>query len=130
MCTSAWAPATPGAGSTAGRSWRRRCGAPPPPGALRAAAATVEPAFRVHSLHAYFIRAGDHSEPVRYEVNRVRNGRSFVTRNVVARQAVGAILSLSASFQVDEEAPEVQTAVMPEVEQPDDIAGDSWSPMY
>ena len=83
--------------------------------ALRAAAATVEPQFRVHSLHAYFIRRGDHTEPVRYEVDRVRNGRSFVTRTVTARQAVGAILSMSASFQVDEEAPEVQTADLPDV---------------
>ena len=74
--------------------------------ALRAAAHTVEPKYRVHSLHAYFIRRGDHTEPVRYEVDRVRNGRSFVTRTVTARQAVGAILSVSASFQVDEDAPE------------------------
>ena len=83
--------------------------------ALRAAAHTVEPQFRVHSLHAYFIRRGDHTEPVRYEVDRVRNGRSFVTRTVTARQAVGAILSMSVSFQVDEEAPEVQTAELPDV---------------
>ena len=82
--------------------------------ALRAAAHTVDPQFRVHSLHAYFIRRGDHTEPVRYEVDRVRNGRSFVTRTVTARQAVGAILSVSVSFQVDEEAPEVQTAELPE----------------
>lgn len=98
--------------------------------ALRAACATVEPAFRPHSVHAYFIRAGDHTEPVRYEVDRVRNGRSFVTRTVVARQAVGAILSLSASFQVDEDAPEVQTLTLPEVPEPDAFAPSSWSPMY
>ena len=98
--------------------------------ALRAAAETVEPRFHVHSLHAYFIRAGDHTEPVRYEVDRVRNGRSFVTRTVVARQAIGAILSLSASFQVDEEAAEVQTAELPLVTGPDDLLPSSWSPMY
>ena len=98
--------------------------------ALRAAAATVEPQYRVHSVHAYFIRRGDHSEPVRYEVDRVRNGRSFVTRNVQARQAVGAILSMSASFQVDEEAPEVQTAVLPKVPRPDQMKGDSFSNYY
>src|SRR5690349_4886875 len=45
--------------------------------ALRAAAATVDPALPVHSLRAYFIRRGDHQEPVRYEVDRIRNGRSF-----------------------------------------------------
>lgn len=98
--------------------------------ALRAAAETVEPEFRVHSVHAYFIRRGDHTEPVRYEVDRVRNGRSFVTRSMVARQAVGAILSLSASFQVDEEAPEVQTAVLPDVPPPDTLVDDSWSTMF
>jgi acyl-CoA thioesterase-2 len=98
--------------------------------ALRAAAATVEPQFRVHSLHAYFIRRGDHTEPVRYEVDRVRNGRSFVTRTVTARQAVGAILSLSASFQVDEEAPEAQKAEMPEVPAPAALEQDSWSSMF
>src|ERR1700694_4030267 len=71
--------------------------------ALRAAGATVDPAYRVHSLHAYFIRRGDHEEPIRFEVDRLRNGRSFVTRRVDARQSVGAILTLSASFQIDEE---------------------------
>ncbi len=89
--------------------------------ALGAAAATVEPGYRVHSLHAYFIRRGDHAEPVRYEVARTRNGRSFCTRTVEARQAVGAILSLSASFQVDEDAPEVQIAGLPAVTPPDAI---------
>ncbi len=97
---------------------------------LRAAAASVEPGFRVHSLHAYFIRRGDHAEPVRYEVERVRNGRSFVTRTVTARQAIGAILSLSASFQVDEEAPEVQTAALPDVPDPAELTDDSWSAMF
>ena len=77
--------------------------------ALRAAAATVEPTFLPHSLRAYFIRAGDHLEPVRYEVDRIRNGRSFCTRRVVARQAIGAILNLEASFHVGESSPSVQT---------------------
>ena len=81
--------------------------------ALRAAAATVEAEFDVHSLRAYFIRRGDHAEPVRYEVDRIRNGRSFVTRRVVARQAVGAILNLEASFQRDEQSPVVQTVTAP-----------------
>lgn len=98
--------------------------------ALRAAAATVEPQFRVHSLHAYFIRRGDHSEPVRYEVDRVRNGRSFVTRTVTARQATGAILSMSVSFQVDEEAPAAQLAVLPEVPSHRDLPLQSWTTMF
>ncbi|MCU1357482.1 MAG: tesB [Acidimicrobiales bacterium] len=99
--------------------------------ALRAASHSVEPQYRVHSLHAYFIRRGDHTEPVRYEVDRVRNGRSFVTRTVTARQAIGVILSMSVSFQVDEDAPEVQAAEIPEhVPAPDSLSQDSWSSMF
>ena len=60
--------------------------------ALQAATQTVDPQFWVNSIHAYFIRRGDAREPIRFEVNRVRDGRSFVTRQVIARQAVGAIL--------------------------------------
>ncbi len=98
--------------------------------ALRAAAATVDPAFGVHSLHAYFIRRGDHDEPIRFEVDRVRNGRSFVTRSVVARQSVGAIFNLSASFQGAEDDGEVQTATLPEMPPPDDLPSDGWSPIF
>ncbi len=97
---------------------------------LRAATFTVEPAFRVHSLHAYFIRSGDHAEPIRFEVDRVRNGRSFCTRRVTARQSVGVILELSASYQVDEDAPQVQTAAMPDVPGVGDLVDDSWSPLF
>jgi acyl-CoA thioesterase-2 len=99
---------------------------------LRAAAATVEDRFRVHSLHAYFIRGGDHTEPIRFEVDRQRNGRSFVTRRVVARQAVGAILTMSLSFQVDEAGHDVQIAALPDVPSPDEVASDTecWSPMF
>lgn len=98
--------------------------------ALRAAAATVDPSYRVHSLHAYFIRRGDAEEPIRFEVDRIRNGRSFTTRLVVARQAVGAILNMSASFQVDEPGPDAQTALMPPVPQSEELAGVSWLRMF
>lgn len=80
---------------------------------LRAAQLTVDPAYAIHSLHAYFIRGGTHREPVRFEVDRIRNGRSFITRRVVARQSNGAILNLSASFQIAEEAPDVQPLSAP-----------------
>ncbi len=70
--------------------------------ALRAAAYTVEGDQLPHSLRAYFIRRGDNKQPVRYEVDRIRNGKSFSTRRVVARQDDGAILSLEASFQREE----------------------------
>lgn len=83
-----------------------------------------------HSLRAYFIRRGDQHEPVRYEVDRIRNGRSFATRRVVARQAVGAILNLEASFQREEESPAVQSIAMPEVRGPDDLAETAWSDRF
>src|SRR5690606_12659225 len=86
--------------------------------------------FLVHSLHAYFIRSGDASQPIRFEIDRLRNGRSFCTRQVVARQPVGAILGMSVSFQVPEEAPEVLTAVMPDVPAPDTLPSESWSPVF
>ena len=97
--------------------------------ALRAATLTVDPAFRLHSLHAYFIRLGDAAEPIRLEVDRIRNGRTFLTRRVVARQAVGAILNLSSSFQVPEAAVDVQTEQMPSVAAPESLRTDSWSPL-
>jgi acyl-CoA thioesterase-2 len=98
--------------------------------ALRAAARTVDPEFRVHSLHAYFIRRGDHDQPIRFEVDRLRNGRSFVTRPVVARQSMGAIFTMSASFQVDEPGHDVQTAQLPDLPGPEQSEGESWSPMF
>lgn len=99
--------------------------------ALRAAASTVDDAFHPHSLRAYFIRSGDHSEPVRYEVDRIRNGRSFCTRRVVASQGTGAILNLEASFQVEEDSPSIQTVVADlDLPSPEDLAEDSWTPMF
>ena len=97
---------------------------------LRAAAHSVDPRYHVHSLHAYFIRRGDHDAPVRYEVDRIRDGRSFVTRRVVARQSAGAILNMSASFQLPEDVEEVQT-VRPFVDlDPTALTGHSWSDAF
>ena len=97
---------------------------------LRAAAATVEPTHRPHSLRAYFIRPGDADEPVRYEVDRIRNGKTFCTRRVVARQAVGAILNLEASFQVHEPTGSVQTFGFDEAPSPGGLVNDSWTSMF
>ena len=99
--------------------------------ALIAAAATVEDELEVHSLRAYFIRRGDHDEPVRYEVDRIRNGRSFATRRVVARQAVGAILNLEASFHRSEPSATVD-AVHAEagISPPTSLTSTSWSPAF
>ncbi len=81
--------------------------------ALWAATKTVVNDHTVHSLHGYFILGGDPAEPVRYEVDRIRNGRSFTTRRVVARQSGGAIFNLACSFQRREEGVETQTADFP-----------------
>ncbi len=67
--------------------------------ALVAAGRTVPEDREVHSLHAYFIRPGDPEVPIVYEAERVRDGRSFTTRRVLAVQHGEAIFSLSASFQ-------------------------------
>jgi acyl-CoA thioesterase-2 len=100
--------------------------------ALRAASNTIDSegtdtAKIVHSLRAYFIRRGDAAEPVRYEVDRIRNGRSFSTRRVVARQAIGAILNLEASYQRTEASAVVSPAAMPEVPAADGLEESSWS---
>ncbi len=87
--------------------------------ALRAACQTVEPEFAVHSLHSYFLRPGDTAVPIIYDVERIRDGRSFATRRVVARQHGTSIFYLTASFQLEELGFEHQDA-MPDVPDPDD----------
>jgi acyl-CoA thioesterase-2 len=84
----------------------------------------------VHSLHAYFIRRGDASAPIRFEVDRIRDGRSFFTRRVVARQSTGAILNMSASFQLAEAGAQAQTIQLPNAPLPESMAPDSWSPIF
>lgn len=89
--------------------------------ALVAAGRTVAPERLVHSLHAYFIRAGDPRVPIVYEVDRVRDGRSFTTRRVTAVQHGKAIFALSASFQSPQDGVEHALA-MPEVPAPEELA--------
>jgi acyl-CoA thioesterase-2 len=88
--------------------------------ALVAAARTVEPGRAVHSLHAYFLRPGDPTVPILYEVDRIRDGRSFTTRRVVAVQHGRAIFNVQASFQVHEDGLEHQSP-MPEAPRPEDL---------
>ncbi len=71
--------------------------------ALVAATRTVDDDRAVHSLHAYFLRPGDPTVPILYEVDRLRDGRSFTTRRVVAIQHGKAIFNLQASFHIHEE---------------------------
>jgi acyl-CoA thioesterase II len=89
--------------------------------ALVAAGRTVTPERVVHSLHAYFLRAGDPRIPIVYEVDRIRDGKSFTTRRVVAIQRGRAIFHLSASFQVVETGPQHQSA-MPSAPDPESLA--------
>ncbi|WP_181188223.1 acyl-CoA thioesterase II [Actinopolyspora mortivallis] len=88
--------------------------------ALVAAGRTVPDDRRVHSLHAYFLRPGDPSVPIVYEVDRTRDGRSFTTRRVVAVQHGKPIFSLSASFQIEERGMD-HSEPMPEVPAPESL---------
>jgi len=88
--------------------------------ALSAATQTVAPERGVHSLQAVFLQQGDVSAPILYMVNRIRDGRSFSTRRVVAIQHGREILSLLASFQVEEPGFDHQ-APMPTVPGPDGL---------
>jgi acyl-CoA thioesterase-2 len=88
--------------------------------ALTAANRTVDAERFVHSLHGYFLRPGDPTVPILYEVDRIRDGASFTTRRVVAVQHGKAIFTLSASFQVDEPGLEHQ-ATMPKVPRIEDL---------
>ncbi len=88
--------------------------------ALMAAGRTVERG-RVHSLHSYFLRPGDPTTPILYEVDRIRDGKSFTTRRVVAVQHGRAIYNMQASFHTDEVSIEHQIP-MPEVPGPETIA--------
>lgn len=70
---------------------------------LMAANKTVPEAMTAHSMHAYFLRAGDSTAPIEFEVDPIRDGRSFATRRVVARQHTQAIFNTSISYQVHED---------------------------
>jgi len=103
--------------------WQRVFGGQVVGQALVAACRTVE-GRPPHSLHAYFLLAGDPKVPIIYEVDRIRDGKSFTTRRVVAIQHGQAIFSMSVSFHVDEPGLDHQ-AKMPEVPQPDALPSET-----
>lgn len=103
--------------------WQRVFGGQVIAQALMAAQRTVEDDRFAHSLHAYFMRPGDPSVPILYQVERIRDGSSFNTRRVVAVQHGKAIFAMSVSFQIDEEGYEHQIA-MPSVTQPEELMGE------
>jgi acyl-CoA thioesterase-2 len=100
--------------------WQRVFGGQVAGQALIAAGRTVDAGRHVHSLHSYFIRGGDPKIPIVYEVDRVRDGRSFSTRRVIAVQHGKAIFSLSASFQLDQDGLDHQTD-MPQAPDPESL---------
>jgi len=106
---------------SANEGWFRVYGGQVLAQALLSATHTVPDDRHVHSLHAYFLRPGDLKHPIIYQVDRIRDGRSFTTRRIVAIQHGKAILNMSASFQVPEEGLSHQID-MPDVPPPEDCA--------
>lgn len=90
--------------------------------AARSAYATVSD-VDLHSIHGYFIKAGDSNRPVLYEVERIRDGCSFTMRRVVAIQGGEAIFNLDASFQIEEPGFE-HAHPMPNVPLPEELGND------
>ncbi|MFZ1704905.1 MAG: acyl-CoA thioesterase II [Saprospiraceae bacterium] len=88
--------------------------------ALSAAHNTVDEDKKLHSLHSYFIGPGDHDLPIQYNVEKVKDGKVFQTRRIVAKQKGREIFILSASFQKIEEGIEHQ-ATMPNVARPESL---------
>src|SRR3954465_4791127 len=89
--------------------------------ALVAATRTVEDERHVPSLHAYFLRPGDPSIPILYDVDRIRDGRSFTTRRVVGIQHGKAIFNLKASFQAREEGLDFTVTAPPDTPSPETL---------
>jgi acyl-CoA thioesterase-2 len=91
--------------------------------AVSAAQQTVDECFILHSMHAYFLRAGDNKVPIIYEVNPVRDGKSFISRQLVAKQNGQVIFDCALSFQLEEEGGHHQAA-MPTVAPPEQLLSD------
>lgn len=87
---------------------------------LAAAQRTVDPARAAHSVQAFCLEAGDHDGPIHYQVDRLRDGRSFSARSVVATQQGRPVMRLTASFQPPEPGLE-HAATMPDVPAPDGL---------
>jgi len=103
--------------------WQRVFGGQVIGQALVAACRTVE-GRPPHSMHAYFLLPGDPKVPIIYDVDRIRDGRSFTTRRVVAIQHGQAIFSMSVSFHVDEPSLTHQ-APMPQVPPPEQLPSEN-----
>ena len=111
-------------GQSGNSRWQRVFGGHVIAQALVAAHRSVAPERFIHSLHAYFIRPGDPDRPIIYEVEPLRDGRSFSVRRVVAKQNGVAILSFSSSFQVDEPGLDYQRPMPKNLPQPETLSGE------
>jgi len=110
-------------GNSPQNGWQRVFGGLVIAQALMAAQRCVDADRLVHSLHAYFMRPGDPSVPIVYQVERIRDGASFTTRRVLAIQHGKAIFSMSASFQLEEPGFDHQVAI-PDVPRPEQLMGE------
>lgn len=104
--------------------WQRVYGGQVIGQALVAAVRTVDASRPPHSLHAYFLLPGDPQVPIIYDVDPIRDGRSFTTRRVTARQHGHAIFSMLVSFHADEPGLEHQ-AQMPKVPEPETLPNEA-----
>ncbi|KAJ3216868.1 Acyl-CoA thioesterase 8 [Clydaea vesicula] len=91
---------------------------------LAAATKTVESNYKIHSLHSYFLLAGDSTTPIVYKVYKIRDGKSFCTRSVSAKQKGKTIFIMSCSFQTDENSVLEHQNVMPDVPPPENVKTD------
>lgn len=107
-------------GPRGGEGWQRVFGGQVLGQALVAAARTVDPRRPVHSLHGYFLLAGDPARPIVYDVERIRDGGSFTTRRVKAIQHGRPIFSMSSSFHKEERGFEHQ-APIPDILPPEEL---------
>ncbi len=105
--------------------WQRVFGGQVIGQALVAAVRTVEPGRPPHSMHAYFLLPGDPKVPIIYDVDRVRDGKSFTTRRVTARQHGHPIFSMLVSFHANELGGFEHQATMPVVPPPEDLPNES-----
>jgi len=91
--------------------------------AIASAYRTVDPSHSLHSMHAYFLRPGDWKIPILYDIDRIRDGRSFTTRRVVAIQHGRAIFNMATSWQKSESGLS-HANPMPDVPPPEALRGD------
>jgi acyl-CoA thioesterase-2 len=101
--------------------WKRIFGGQVLAQSIQAAFQTIPLDRELHSMHAYFLRAGDIEVPVIYDVDRIRDGGSFNTRRVVAIQKGRAIFNMAASFHVDTQNPLQHQLKMPDVPKPSEL---------